>query len=70
MDSQKTYLQLKEVTRKEFYNSKYINDPKYDSYWTIDHLHKPHPWDALLKLKMNNETVGMLRKDGKYFLNV
>lgn len=61
---------MKEVTKKEFYNSKYITNPRYDSYFVVDHLHNQYPWNSLLKLKTNNQTVGMIRKDGKYFLNV
>lgn len=70
MDSKKTDIQLKEVTKQEFYNSKYINDPRYDSVWVVDHLNTPYPWNKLLKLKRNHKIVGMIRKDGKYFLNV
>ena len=75
----KTYLippSFKEVSKDDFYQSKFITNPKFDSNYSVDT--STEPYTGIYKLKTNNKLVGItlsswiikgVKTNTKYFIN-
>ena len=56
---------MKEVSKEEFYNSKYITDPAHGTAVSVD---GEYPYTVLFKLKQNHNIVGKITPERRYFI--